>query len=148
MSVSTDEAIILAATITDDQLAHWMSYPDGREATVDAMGLEVVMSPIGRAAFRHRIATDPEAAAKCVCWDGPPPALDLTPPPEPPAWKWTTSKRRPGWGLVLGPYDDRFLTMLRERVPWRDREWQAGLKGWLVRDEHRDAVEEIARVCS
>lgn len=148
-TIDPAEAIRQAEAITDEQLGFWMAYPDGREATIDAMGLEVVLAPLGRAAFRHRIATDPEAAAKCVCWDGTPPAVDLTPEPEPPpAWRWTPSKRRPGWGLVLGPYDDRFLEMLRARVPWRDREWMSALKGWLIRDEHRETVEEIARACS
>jgi hypothetical protein len=72
------EAVRLADTLTVEQLREWIRYPSGTEWTTDAMGFGVDMSPIGCAAFRHRVATDIDAAAHCVLWDGPPPAVSLT----------------------------------------------------------------------
>jgi hypothetical protein len=122
------EAVRLSRLLTDDQLAYWMDYGEGREHSVDAMGFGVELSVVGRAAFRHRIAVDPEAAAKCECWEGEPPAVALFKP----AWRVTPSLKHPGWHVVIGPYDEGFIDELRLVVWPALRAWVPGMKAWRV----------------
>jgi len=61
----------IAATIDLDQLWHWYPSPSsGTEWCTSKQGVAVELSALGCAALRHRVASDPDAAAQCdeSCW--------------------------------------------------------------------------------
>jgi hypothetical protein len=58
-------------------------------------------------------------------------------------WKVTPSKRREGWHVIIGPYDEDFVADLKAAVPLYYREWDASLKAWLVHGDFIDDVRDI-----
>lgn len=74
-------ALTLSYTLTNTQLAAWLQRPGGSEASIDAQGLEVTLSRVAMAAFRHRVATVEGASDLCVGWpNSNPPAVQLVEP--------------------------------------------------------------------
>lgn len=53
--------------------------------------------------------------------------------------------------IVIGPYDEDFVTVLKAKVPAHAREWKPVAKCWRI-DAHyenaaREAIEEFYRPC-
>jgi len=58
-------------------------------------------------------------------------------------WKFNKSHNKPGWLVLLGPYDDAFKEALKATIPAADREWLPVAKAWKFRESYRSEVEAL-----
>jgi len=58
----------------------------------------------------------------------------------------TPSRKRPGWLVVIGGYDQVFVDQIKQLIPSRDREWSATMKAWVVHGRHAGTLEELGVV--
>ena len=58
-------------------------------------------------------------------------------------WKINKSHNKPGWLVLLGPYDDAFKESLKATIPAADREWLPVAKAWKFRETYRSEVEAL-----
>ena len=54
------------------------------------------------------------------------------------------NKTRRGDYLLLGPYDERLVSWLKDHVPASGRQWMPVLKAWRIRAEY--AAEVAAHI--
>ena len=47
------------------------------------------------------------------------------------------------WLVLLGPYNQALIDMLKDVVPPHARQWRPVAKCWRIRPEHRETVQRI-----
>ena len=57
-------------------------------------------------------------------------------------WKANPSKRRPGWLVVIGPFDQDFVDDLKRSIALSFRTWDDVLRAWLV---HESRASDLAQ---
>lgn len=58
-------------------------------------------------------------------------------------WKINASKGEPNWLIVIGPFDESFVSAIKTRIPVPYRRFDDVLKAWKVHSNYRRRLEMI-----